>query len=1274
MVILEWGSILSWDLIKRTRKKILPLIFLALIFPLHQYVLIAQQIDSVKLQMESKYLYSDHPLPESFYHSLEVTLIDQNGNTVPEGTAFAFSVRNGFATGTSFFGADISDENFGGGTFYFRTTGNTTTIQYRPTARPRPFHRVKSAYPDSSESALWRLHDGRNELHEYRGQTLFKSASFTNPDDVSTVFEGDDIPLTSDSQRPVLVAMDKATIVARGRYGDRYIFAADGLKPYETKMVISARDSRDRPIPEGAPVTISLQFGYIRDSNLIEADTSTTNGWFSASAGINFYRAGGGEFVVPSGPNGTIETTYEAPKMTPPPFTAWHNTFDEILFEGLSRQKALEFYSSVEFTASDNLERSGFAIVESVGGYGFYTAEFDSSQSTLPVVIGLDEVTYTTTSKQGDEFVFTSARIAEKATLEIEAKDMLGRPAPANTPFVVILNPAFNQNSAVQWGGYLTGPGVFKYGAAAFNNRGIYIRLQKEGYSKLTYHAQPYDLPRVKPGFEVERRRGLELFATPAYFGCGGFGRCQDDSLDPIWFTEINNIGSLRIQVSDESTVPTLIGPQTAVASFKPGSLGPFRIFSKVEGRLTDYRGLPVPAGTNINVEVSRGGIPVTNRRTIFTGSGGRFTLPYYSPTRKLSHTSSTDELKINLPFNGVPFGESVITLNGPALNGGDFALGRFLLGFSVKKFISDLNPLKIYGSLKKFNSDVQNLGESYKTLLNKTYEGTATQQDFQRYKDSFKDMSGSMLELIQNVPGTSLTGPPIQGGRVGALFRSISSNGVRKTIINTAREELIDAPLQQAVTNFFQTEANRALLEQPNKANKRNHQNSVAQNFGESDFVFNAGNIKISSPLFTLADSTQGYELYGLKLHISDVDTHLVNTGKLEVGDVAPILNSILPDEVSDFGKGELPLNSPGIIQITDINPSTFEVDAVIAGMAYPDTRLLAEAAFSKNINANADTLRSNPEFNIRFKDSTFTESHKLFNLKIPPPKPVDDENKRFMLKAYAFSAIDTVDSTLNNINFEKLPTGIIRFNENEQGGIPTIFRWNNTETDWQVVPSSAQNDTALAFEMETTGIYGLGFSDVSFNEPPSFSSIMDTTVFNHEPVTISLNVFDPDRDSLEFGYSTNSDFVSASLKTNPLEITITPDTDWYGDATIEVWATDNIDTSFVRFNYQVAKTTDTDVNDQFSDLPDTFILHQNYPNPFNPSTTIDYEIPEVSDVKLVIYNLLGREVSTLVDQRQAAGRYTVNFDARNLSSGIYLYRLITETKVLTQKMVLIK
>lgn len=83
---------------------------------------------------------------------------------------------------------------------------------------------------------------------------------------------------------------------------------------------------------------------------------------------------------------------------------------------------------------------------------------------------------------------------------------------------------------------------------------------------------------------------------------------------------------------------------------------------------------------------------------------------------------------------------------------------------------------------------------------------------------------------------------------------------------------------------------------------------------------------------------------------------------------------------------------------------------------------------------------------------------------------------------------------------------------------------------------------------------------------------------------------------------------------------------------------------------------------------------LSQNFPNPFNPSTKIEYTLPQQSNVNLVVYDMLGREVATLVDRQQTAGSYTVDFEASSLSSGVYLYRLETGSRTITRKMMLVK
>ncbi len=88
----------------------------------------------------------------------------------------------------------------------------------------------------------------------------------------------------------------------------------------------------------------------------------------------------------------------------------------------------------------------------------------------------------------------------------------------------------------------------------------------------------------------------------------------------------------------------------------------------------------------------------------------------------------------------------------------------------------------------------------------------------------------------------------------------------------------------------------------------------------------------------------------------------------------------------------------------------------------------------------------------------------------------------------------------------------------------------------------------------------------------------------------------------------------------------------------------------------------------------PTLFKLYDNYPNPFNPSTTIRYSIPEASFTTLIVYDALGNEVSSLVNETKSAGTFEVKFNASNLSSGIYYYTLQSGSITETKKMILTK
>ncbi|MGN8224468.1 N-acetylmuramoyl-L-alanine amidase [Gracilimonas sp. BCB1] len=118
---------------------------------------------------------------------------------------------------------------------------------------------------------------------------------------------------------------------------------------------------------------------------------------------------------------------------------------------------------------------------------------------------------------------------------------------------------------------------------------------------------------------------------------------------------------------------------------------------------------------------------------------------------------------------------------------------------------------------------------------------------------------------------------------------------------------------------------------------------------------------------------------------------------------------------------------------------------------------------------------------------------------------------------------------------------------------------------------------------------------------------------------------------------------------------------------------------TGFIVFDdlraVEMGLATSTEPNDELiSDVPNQIELKQNYPNPFNPSTNISFGLPQQSEVDLKIYDMLGREVATVYSGVKSKGFHTIQFDASRLSSGVYIYRLVTKSGTVSKKMTLLK
>jgi hypothetical protein len=142
----------------------------------------------------------------------------------------------------------------------------------------------------------------------------------------------------------------------------------------------------------------------------------------------------------------------------------------------------------------------------------------------------------------------------------------------------------------------------------------------------------------------------------------------------------------------------------------------------------------------------------------------------------------------------------------------------------------------------------------------------------------------------------------------------------------------------------------------------------------------------------------------------------------------------------------------------------------------------------------------------------------------------------------------------------------------------------------------------------------------------------------------------------------------------------------DWIGNNVFEpplrfdsfqiTYEPNNLNTGTIYFDdVRTAVFAPTDVEEEVGTIaPTEYTLQQNYPNPFNPSTQIKFSVQQSSNVKLIVTDILGKEVATLVNDNLNVGNYNVNFDAAALSSGVYFYTLITDNFKQSRKMILMK
>lgn len=227
------------------------------------------------------------------------------------------------------------------------------------------------------------------------------------------------------------------------------------------------------------------------------------------------------------------------------------------------------------------------------------------------------------------------------------------------------------------------------------------------------------------------------------------------------------------------------------------------------------------------------------------------------------------------------------------------------------------------------------------------------------------------------------------------------------------------------------------------------------------------------------------------------------------------------------------------------------------------------------------------------------------------------------------------------------------------------TIARRVEVDEDGScIVVGTFQNEITIGKESENpVTMYANGDSDMFIAKYDSSGIFLWATKFNGTG-SESLDLIE-------------SSYVSAT--TNPIQLS-------YNNKKLVVSGDFNNSISFGSINLEAGgesrngfvATIDlsnfaVDVKDELT-FPASFNLSQNYPNPFNPSTVINYQLAEEGEVSLKIYDILGKEITTLVNEVKLAGSYDVKFNASNLSSGIYLYTLKTDKYSQSKKMILVK
>lgn len=235
-------------------------------------------------------------------------------------------------------------------------------------------------------------------------------------------------------------------------------------------------------------------------------------------------------------------------------------------------------------------------------------------------------------------------------------------------------------------------------------------------------------------------------------------------------------------------------------------------------------------------------------------------------------------------------------------------------------------------------------------------------------------------------------------------------------------------------------------------------------------------------------------------------------------------------------------------------------------------------------------------------------------------------------------------------------------------------------TGSDWAIVEDAADNDNrALAFTVVHEG--------ADWNTNQAVNEPINVVEGEHYRASIYLKGDEagrlvrfyagvPAEGGLERvrGMDTPELELTTTWTMYEFEFTATADHETHGMRLGAEFNTDVNNGGVIYIDNVVLEKIESVSNETVEEIPDSFSLEQNYPNPFNPTTKIQYNLPQQAHVSLKVFDITGREVVTLVDNNMSAGSHTIEWDASNLSSGVYLYRITAGNFMYTRKLTLIK